>query len=85
MISFPLIIENEPELRRFIRDIFREVVKDPVSDLPVLLSIRECCKTKGVNYYMVKAALKSGELKYSTLGGKTGIKRADFTNWINKK
>ena len=83
-ISFPLIIENEPELRRFIRDIFQEAVKDPASELPVLMSIRRCCKFPGISRDMVKAALLKGEVKLSVIGGKTGIKRNDFINWINK-
>ncbi|MCL4483781.1 MAG: hypothetical protein M1445_14420 [Bacteroidetes bacterium] len=84
MVNFPLIIENEPELRRFIRDIFREVVKDPVQDLPALMSIRQCCKQKGISRDMVKTSIDRGELKLSVIGGKTGIKRNDFLNWINK-
>jgi hypothetical protein len=82
MIPFPLIIEDEPELRRFIRDIFKEAVKDPSQDLPVLMSIRACCRTPGISRDMVKAALLKGELKFSSIGGKEGIKRNDFINWI---
>lgn len=84
MVHFPLIIEDEPELRRFIRDIFREVVKDPAADLPVLMSQRQCYLHNGVSQKMVTRALVKGELKLSHLGGKVGIKRNDFINWINK-
>jgi hypothetical protein len=83
-MNYPLIIENEPELCRLMRKIFIEVTKDTTEDLPVLMSIRACCRVKGVSYDMVKTALNKGELKLSKMGGKTGIKRTDFLNWINK-
>ena len=83
-MNYPLIIENEPELCRLLRRIFQEVTKDPAADLPVLMSIRACCRINGVSYYMVKAALAKGELKLTNIGGKAGIKRNDFINWINK-
>jgi hypothetical protein len=84
MINFPLIIENEPELRRFIRDMFKEAVKDTTEDLPALMSQRQCYQQKGISQQMVTAALKKGELELTTIGGKTGIRRSDFLNWINK-
>ena len=83
-MNYPLIIENEPELCRLMRAIFEEVTKDQTADLPVLMSIRACCRVKGVSYDMVKTALGKGELKLTNIGGKAGIKRSDFLNWINK-
>jgi hypothetical protein len=82
--QYPIIIENEPEFCRLVRQIFKEVVKDPVLEYPVLMSIRKCCLVDGVSRDMVKTALNRGELKLSNIGGKTGIKRADFINWTNK-
>jgi hypothetical protein len=34
---------------------------------------------------MVIAALKRGELKLSPMGGRIGIRRKDFLNWINNE
>lgn len=85
MVQFPLIIENEPELKRFIRDIFKEAVKDPVQDLPVFMSERHCCTFIGISRDMVKTAISKGELKLSHMGGKTGIRRKDFLDWINNE
>ena len=84
-LQYPIVIDNEPELCRFIRDIFQQVVKDPYSDLPVFMSQRQCSKVKGISYDMVKSALLKGELKLSVIGGKTGIKRTDFLSWINNE
>ena len=83
-LNYPIIIDNEPELCRLIRDIFQQVVKDPASDLPVFMSQRQCYSKDGISKDMVRNAIKKGELKLSVIGGKTGIKRNDFLNWINK-
>ncbi|MCL4484156.1 MAG: hypothetical protein M1445_16370 [Bacteroidetes bacterium] len=84
MIPFPLIIENEPELRRFIRDIFKEVTKDPYSDLPLYMKKQDCYNYQKIGRRIVDAAITSGDLVVSLIHGKKRIKRDNFLKWINK-
>lgn len=83
-LQYPIIIDNEPELCRLIRDIFKQAVKDPASELPEFMSRQDCYKHRRIGRRIVDDAISSGALKLTVVERRLRIKRNDFLNWINK-
>lgn len=82
-LQYPIIIDNEPELLRFVRDLINEATKDPYANLPLLMSKQDVYKLVGRD--LADRAIKNGSLKLSFIDGRYCIKKQDFINWINNE
>ena len=86
-ISFPLIIEDEPQLSRFIYAISKDTAKRTATEMLMqtgqiksMITKAECCRL--VSRRKVEAAITKSELRCVVKGKNILIKREEFEKWM---
>jgi hypothetical protein len=86
-IKFPLVLEDLPQLKRFVRSVTREVFTEVQSlnsapGAKAFMTKQDCYREAG-SRDLVDRAIRNGTLRVRTKEGRRGILRPEFLQWLD--